>query len=110
MPRLRREEGVRIVNLSFGPRGPIGDDSISRFTYTLDRLAYDWNVLPVVAVGNDGESGGGRIQAPADASERALRRRLRRVRRPPLPGAVLVPGAGPGGGEGQAGPRRVRRL
>ena len=55
--------GVRIVNFSFGPRGPVSDDNVSRFTYVLDRLAYDWDFLPVVAVGNDG----GRIQAPGDS-------------------------------------------
>jgi len=61
-------EGIRVINLSFGPRGPVSDDSLSRFTYALDRLAYEWNVLPVVAVGNDGAVPDcGRIQAPSDA-------------------------------------------
>jgi len=61
-------DGVRVVNLSFGPRGPISDDNISRFTYVLDRLAYERDLLPVVAVGNDGSLPGcGRVQAPADA-------------------------------------------
>ena len=67
VPRLAAE-GVRLLNVSFGPRGPISDDEISRFTYVLDRLAHEWNVLPIVAVGNDGAlSASGRIQAPADS-------------------------------------------
>lgn len=55
-------------NLSFGPRGPILEDTISRFTYSLDRLAAAHKVGFCVAVGNDGEAGQtlNRIQAPAD--------------------------------------------
>ncbi|SDT97847.1 Serine protease, subtilisin family [Verrucomicrobium sp. GAS474] len=60
--------GVRLLNLSFGPRGPISDDNLSRLTYVLDTLAHAHDLLPIVAVGNDGEEPGyGRIQAPADA-------------------------------------------
>ena len=64
---------TRLFNLSFGPVGAIVDDSISRFTYALDKLSYDVpegveNPLFVVAVGNDGdlEFPFNRIQAPAD--------------------------------------------
>ena len=59
---------IKVFNLSFGPVGPICDDSISRFTYALDSLAVDHNVLFFVAVGNDGAQGAGynRIQAPSD--------------------------------------------
>lgn len=59
---------VKFWNISFGPRGPITDDSISRFTYALDMLAVDHKVSFCVAVGNDGEAGDdlNRIQAPSD--------------------------------------------
>lgn len=59
---------IKVFNISFGPRGPILDDSISRFTYVLDRLAVAHKVAFCVAVGNDGDAGDGmnRIQAPSD--------------------------------------------
>lgn len=59
---------IQVYNISFGPRGPIDEDSISRFTYVLDSLAHDHQVTFCVAVGNDGEAGPdfGRIQAPSD--------------------------------------------
>lgn len=59
---------IKVYNISFGPRGPILDDSISRFTYALDYLAVNHKVTFCVAVGNDGDAGPGlcRIQAPSD--------------------------------------------
>ncbi|MFP7335010.1 S8 family peptidase [Shouchella clausii] len=59
---------IDVYNLSFGPVGPIFDDDISRFTYALDTLAWNYQKLFVVAVGNDGDlpSPYNRIQAPAD--------------------------------------------
>lgn len=58
---------ISVYNLSFGPRGPILDDSISRFTYALDQLAIQHRVLFFVAVGNDGEDPKlHRIQVPSD--------------------------------------------
>jgi hypothetical protein len=59
---------IDVYNLSFGPIGPIFDDEISRFTFSLDRLAWNYRKLFVVAVGNDGHkpSPMNRIQAPAD--------------------------------------------
>lgn len=64
---------TKLYNLSMGPNGAIVDDSISRFTYALDKLSYEVpegtdNPLFVVAVGNDGElpSELNRIQAPSD--------------------------------------------
>jgi hypothetical protein len=58
---------IFVYNLSFGPRGPILDDSISRFTYSLDQLSMQHKVLFFVAVGNDGEEPKlHRIQAPSD--------------------------------------------
>lgn len=48
--------------------GPILDDSISRFTYSLDELSLHNDVLFFVAVGNDGEENDplSRIQSPSD--------------------------------------------
>ena len=59
---------IKVFNVSFGPRGPILDDMISRFTFALDLLAVGHKVAFCVAVGNDGAAGSGmnRIQAPAD--------------------------------------------
>ena len=58
-----------LYNLSFGPRGAIVDDDISRFTYALDRLSMlPHHPLFCVAVGNDGDLPYpfNRIQAPSD--------------------------------------------
>lgn len=59
---------IRVYNLSFGPCGPIIEDHITRFTYSLDKLAWDYKKLFVVAVGNDGdlEYPLNRVQAPSD--------------------------------------------
>jgi len=59
---------VKFWNVSFGPRGPITDDTISRFSYALDLLAVAHKVGFAVAVGNDGEAGAdlARIQTPSD--------------------------------------------
>ena len=64
---------TKLYNLSFGPVGAIVDDSISRFTYVLDKLSYEVpegedNPLFVVAAGNDGDLPPmfNRIQAPSD--------------------------------------------
>ncbi|MCY9514449.1 S8 family peptidase [Paenibacillus apiarius] len=59
---------ISVYYLSFGPNGPIVDDDISRFTYALDDLAWNYRKLFVVAVGNDGDLDKpfNRIQAPAD--------------------------------------------
>ncbi|MGG1641249.1 S8 family peptidase [Paenibacillus sp. NRS-1782] len=59
---------IDVYNLSFGPHGPILDDDISRFTYVLDDLAWNYRKLFVVAVGNGGdlEKPFNRIQAPSD--------------------------------------------
>lgn len=59
-------KNIKVYNISFGPPGPILDDSISRFTYSLDKLAYEEDVLFTVAVGNDGQNILNRIQAPSD--------------------------------------------
>jgi hypothetical protein len=58
---------IKVFNVSFGPRGPILDDTISRFTFALDTLSVAHKVLFVVAVGNDGAiAGQDRIQSPSD--------------------------------------------
>lgn len=59
---------IRVYNLSLGPRGPILDDNINRFTYSCDMLSHEYEVLFCVAVGNDGDvEGYDRIQSPADS-------------------------------------------
>ena len=59
---------IKVYNLSLGPRGPILDDSLSRFTYSCDLLSINHEVLFCVAVGNDGNlKGFERIQSPSDA-------------------------------------------
>lgn len=61
-------KNIKVYNLSIGPRGPILDDSISRFTYSCDLLSRTHDVLFCVAVGNDGDLPGyDRIQSPADS-------------------------------------------
>lgn len=58
---------IKVFNISFGPRGPIEDDTLSRFTYVLDTLAATHKVTFCVAVGNDGEvADEERIQSPSD--------------------------------------------
>ena len=61
----------RIVNLSLGPDVAVEDAAEpNRWTATLDRLAYEQDVLFVVAAGNngheDGTTGLNRVQVPAD--------------------------------------------
>lgn len=58
---------IKVFNVSFGPRGPIEDDTLSRFTYVLDTLAATHKVTFCVAVGNDGDvEDEERIQSPSD--------------------------------------------
>lgn len=58
---------IKVFNISFGPRGPIEDDTLSRFTYVLDTMAATHKVSFCVAVGNDGDVvGEDRIQSPSD--------------------------------------------
>jgi hypothetical protein len=58
---------IKVFNLSFGPTGPIEDDTLSRFTYVLDSLAVTHKVTFFVAVGNTGDLPDyERIQAPSD--------------------------------------------
>lgn len=65
---VMEREDIDIYNISFGPRGPILDDQIDRFTYALDKLALN-NKLFTIAVGNDGEvtKPFNRIQVPSDS-------------------------------------------
>lgn len=70
---VKKRRDIKLFNLSFGPKEPILDDNISRFTYALDRLTYkvrddEINPLFCVAVGNDGDKGElfNRIQVPSD--------------------------------------------
>ncbi|MBP6924138.1 MAG: S8 family peptidase [Candidatus Pacebacteria bacterium] len=61
-----KQTDIKVYNISFGPSGPILDDSINRFTWALDRLAHKYGILFCVAVGNDGERVLNRVQAPSD--------------------------------------------
>ena len=63
-----QQKDIKVYNISIGPSGPILDDQISRFTYSVDLLTVDHNVLFCVAVGNHGEKSDplNRIQSPAD--------------------------------------------
>jgi Subtilisin-like serine proteases len=65
-----KRDDIKVFNLSIGPEGAIDDDSISRFTYVIDKLASKGDRLFVVAVGNDGDHPDElerRIQAPSDS-------------------------------------------
>lgn len=61
-----------VVAICVAPQMLVADDNVNRWTSTLDRLAYEHDVLFVVAVGNNGEAnatfGANRIMVPADAS------------------------------------------
>jgi len=68
---VKNNPDIMIYNLSLGPKGPILDDDISRFTYALDLLSYkDDGEAPLfcIAAGNDGSlpSPDNRIQSPSD--------------------------------------------
>jgi hypothetical protein len=70
---VRSNKDIKLYNISFGPQGAIIDDTINRFTYVLDKLAFDvsedeHNPLFCVAVGNDGTLCAplNRIQSPSD--------------------------------------------
>lgn len=65
---VKERNDIDIFNVSFGPRGPILDDQIDRFTYSLDMLALK-NKVFCVAVGNDGNvvKPFNRIQSPSDS-------------------------------------------
>nr|WP_195282431.1 S8 family serine peptidase [Harryflintia acetispora] len=53
---VQRHTETVLYNVSFGPRGAIVDDDISRFTYALDNLStLNHHPLFCVAVGNDGD-------------------------------------------------------
>ncbi|WP_159701465.1 S8 family peptidase [Arthrobacter sp. 18067] len=61
----------KIINLSLGPTLPVKDDlEPNRWTSELDTLAWERDVMFIVAAGNDGhldpESGRHRVQVPAD--------------------------------------------
>ena len=59
---------IQVYTLCFGPGMPVEDDEVNRFTATLDRLAYEYDVLFLVAAGNSGEMQYpfSRIQPPSD--------------------------------------------
>lgn len=59
---------IHVYVLSFGPNMPVEDDEVNRFTSVLDALAYQHDVLFVIAAGNEGSLNDpfNRIQPPAD--------------------------------------------
>lgn len=66
-----KNKGHRLINLSLGPTLAVEDDmEPNRWTSELDQLAWDRDVLFVVAAGNNGEedqaTGLHRVQVPAD--------------------------------------------
>lgn len=65
---VNSRDDIDIYNVSIGPRGPILDDQIDRFTYSLDLLAMK-NKVFCIAVGNDGKAVKpfNRIQSPSDS-------------------------------------------
>lgn len=68
---VRKYSEIKLFNISLGPRMPIIDDELNRFTYALDRLVFDTgkdgiNPLFTVACGNDGNAEMNRIQPPSD--------------------------------------------
>lgn len=70
---VSQRKDIKLYSLSIGPRSPVLDDDINRFTYALDRLTYnveeeDDNPLFCTAVGNDGDrtTPADRIQSPSD--------------------------------------------
>lgn len=65
---VNSRDDIDIYNVSIGPRGPILDDQIDRFTYSLDLLAMK-NKVFCIAVGNDGNAVKpfNRIQSPSDS-------------------------------------------
>ncbi|MEU9965225.1 S8 family peptidase [Streptomyces malaysiensis] len=63
------DSDAMIVNLSLGPEVPVDDGEPHRWTAVLDALAYEKDILFVVAAGNNGEEankGENRVQVPAD--------------------------------------------
>lgn len=70
---VKENKKVHLYNLSIGPKMPILDDEITRFTYALDKLTYnvsegEVNPLFCVAVGNNGDEPEplNRIEPPSD--------------------------------------------
>lgn len=65
---VEKNPQIKTYVLSFGPDFPIEDDEIDPFTVTLDRLAYEKDILFIVAAGNKGmlASPYNRIQPPSD--------------------------------------------
>ncbi|GMQ73417.1 S8 family peptidase [Tetragenococcus halophilus] len=60
---------IKIWNLSIGPKGPVQDEIVSSLTRLLDTLAYENDVIFVIAAGNTGEEQGigSRVQIPGDS-------------------------------------------
>ena len=71
--RVTGNEDYTIVNLSYGPDQAVeADNEPDRWTVLLDQVAYERDVLFVVAAGNNGQApdhlGLNRVQVPADGA------------------------------------------
>ncbi len=71
--RVVGNEDYKIVNLSYGPNQAMeADNEPDRWTVLLDQIAYERDVLFVVAAGNNGQEpdhlGLNRVQVPADGA------------------------------------------
>ncbi|KXF71373.1 S8 family peptidase [Enterococcus faecalis] len=60
---------IKIWNLSIGPQGPVLDEVVSSLTRILDQVAYENDIIFVIAAGNTGSDSGisRRIQIPGDS-------------------------------------------
>ncbi|HAR1359226.1 S8 family peptidase [Enterococcus faecium] len=69
MEIVPKYSNIRVWNLSIGPVGPIQDEVVSSLTRILDQIAYENDIIFVIAAGNTGEHTGiaKRIQIPGDA-------------------------------------------
>lgn len=60
---------IKVWNLSIGPQGPVLDEVVSSLTRILDQIAYENDIIFVIAAGNTGSDSGisKRIQIPGDS-------------------------------------------
>lgn len=66
---VREFPDTKVWNISIGPVGPVIDEVISSITRIVDELAYDLDIVFVIAAGNTGDQTGisRRIQSPGDS-------------------------------------------
>lgn len=66
---IPKYSNIKVWNLSIGPVGPVQDEVVSSLTRILDQIAYENDILFVIAAGNTGTQTGiaKRIQIPGDS-------------------------------------------